>query len=333
MIISIVFPVYNKLNLLSSAIQSILSQSFRDFELIAVDDGSTDGSGEYLDKIAKTDVRIKVIHQENAGVSSARNAALDAAQGDYIVFADADDTVCPNWLEVLVKEATRSSADIVISGFFSVNDKGQVINSVLPENNDTIAAKELLKRFSFYQSNHGMLGFGHGKIVKSKLITYNHIRFTLGLKLAEDLDFFIRLYEKANTISFVRYAGYNYLQEAINSAMALSAYRIDYLSQIRLWINIHDIMCRNDAYNEFNRAFIEQRLANYSLCALLYNSNSKDISIKKLKQFSNTVKKHPVSEKALKPIRFFYLIGSDILCRAYSKLFKKRMKKGGQRQK
>ena len=90
---TIILPIYNKIKYLPTTLPSLLSQTYRDFELIAVDDGSTDGSGDFLDRLAKTDSRVKVIRQPNAGVSAARNAALDRASGDYVVFADADDTV------------------------------------------------------------------------------------------------------------------------------------------------------------------------------------------------------------------------------------------------
>ena len=124
---TIILPVYNKIKYLPTTLPSLLSQTYRDFELIAVDDGSTDGSGDFLDRLAKTDSRVKVIRQPNAGVSAARNAALDRASGDYVVFADADDTVCPDWLEVLTKEAEISGADIVVSGLNKTNKDGEII--------------------------------------------------------------------------------------------------------------------------------------------------------------------------------------------------------------
>lgn len=324
---SIIFPVYNKSDLLPTTLPTILSQSFRDFELIAVDDGSTDGSGEYLDNIARTDARIRVIHQKNSGVSCARNTALDHATGEYVVFADADDTVNQDWLDVLVKEAEQSRADIVISGFFSVNSDGKILDTVLPQGENTVTGKEFLNSFSVYQSNHGLPGFGHGKIVRRDLINRYKFRFTPGLKLAEDLDFFVRLYERAESIRFIRFAGYNYLQGAVNSAMFCSAYKVDYLSQIKLWLRIRELLSRNKAYNDQNCRLVEQQLANYSLCALLYNFDSAQVSIKKLKQLSNTVKKYHIADRALKPVRLFYLIGANKLCNLYSRLFKIRMSK------
>ena len=185
-LVSVILPVYNKIKYLPTTLPSLLSQTYRDFELIAVDDGSTDGSGDFLDRLAKTDSRVKVIRQPNAGVSAARNAALDRASGDYVVFADADDTVCPDWLEVLTKEAETSGADIVVSGFFSTDSNGKVLDTVLPPEEGNITGKEFLGNFYAHQSNHGLPGFGHGKIVRRDLIEKNNIRLCDTLKYAEN---------------------------------------------------------------------------------------------------------------------------------------------------
>lgn len=327
MTVSIVFPVYNKSELLPTTLPSLLSQTYRDFELIAVDDGSTDGSGDFLDRLAKTDSRVKVIRQPNAGVSAARNAALDRASGDYVVFADADDTVCPDWLEVLTKEAETSGADIVVSGLNKTNKDGKIIGKTSPEHDETLSAAEIFHGFHTYQGNGGLLGFCVGKLFIRSLCS--GIRFTPGLKLAEDLDFFVRLYDKAETVRTVRYAGYNYLQNAVNSAMFCSAYNVNYLSQIEIWLNIRGILRKNGAYNEENRRFVEERLQNYALCALLYNNGTPEVNIRHLKELCGTVQKRKTDmtdAKALIPVSFCYRHNLNALCRAYSYLFRLRLK-------
>lgn len=318
---TIILPVYNKIKYLPTTLPSLLSQTYRDFELIAVDDGSTDGSGDFLDRLAKTDTRVKVIRQPNAGVSAARNAALDRASGDYVVFADADDTVCPDWLEVLAKEAETSGADIVVSGFFSTDSNGKALDTVLPPEEGNITGKEFLGNFYAHQSNHGLPGFGHGKIVRRDLIEKNNIRFTPGLKLAEDLDFFVRLYDKAETVRTVRYAGYNYLQGAENSTGGSSAYRVDYLSQVKIWLGIVSILTAHGEYCGENRAFADEKLGGYISCAMLYRSDVNRTSASEMRRLCGDIR--AAGNGALRPAAWLYNIRLGGLCRLYAWLYRK----------
>ena len=125
--VSVIIPVYNVDHYLEQCVNSILGQSFGDFELILVDDGSTDRSGAICDEYEKKDVRVKVIHQQNAGSSAARNTGLKVANGIYILFVDADDWVNPNHIESMVETAERESADVVFCGFFYEYPKKSVV--------------------------------------------------------------------------------------------------------------------------------------------------------------------------------------------------------------
>lgn len=112
--LSMIVPVYNTEKYLRECIDSILAQTFRDFELILVNDGSTDGSGAICDEYAIKDPRIQVIHQENGGVTRARKAAMGAASGNWIGFVDSDDWISPDMFEVMLEKAENSEAQIVI---------------------------------------------------------------------------------------------------------------------------------------------------------------------------------------------------------------------------
>lgn len=111
--ISIIIPVYNVKQYLSATLENVLSQEFEDFELILVDDGSTDGSEKICDRFAIRDTRVRVIHQVNAGVSAARNTGVAAANGEYIGFVDSDDLIEPNMFAVMTELAEEYDADIV----------------------------------------------------------------------------------------------------------------------------------------------------------------------------------------------------------------------------
>ena len=106
-IVSVIVPVYNSEKHLRRCVDSILAQSFIDFELILVDDGSVDSSGSICDDYAINDNRVSVIHKPNGGISDARNKGLEAAKGKYIMFCDNDDTVEPKWIELLYKYVTQ----------------------------------------------------------------------------------------------------------------------------------------------------------------------------------------------------------------------------------
>ena len=118
-LISIIVPVYQVDKYLERCVNSILSQTYKSIELILVDDGSPDRCGAICDEIAQKDNRVRVIHKQNGGLSSARNAALDIAQGEYITFIDGDDMIHPRMLEWMIQELESSGADIVSTGLTS----------------------------------------------------------------------------------------------------------------------------------------------------------------------------------------------------------------------
>lgn len=115
--ISVIVPVYNVEKYLERCVDSILDQSYRDFELILVDDGSTDTSGMICDKLRERDERIRVIHQKNGGLSAARNKGLSEAKGEYFTFVDSDDFLDKSFLETLYKNAGKYEADVSVCGY------------------------------------------------------------------------------------------------------------------------------------------------------------------------------------------------------------------------
>ncbi len=136
--VSVIVPVYNAERYLERCVDSIFAQSFTDYELILVDDGSTDGSGKMCDDYARSNPQVRVFHQANQGVSAARQKGLDAASGEYVIFADPDDWVEPTMLEELTRKADESLADVIICDFFldatktSTDYKSQSPSVLLP---------------------------------------------------------------------------------------------------------------------------------------------------------------------------------------------------------
>ena len=129
--LSIIVPIYKVEKYLPKCIESILNQSFIDFELILVDDGSPDYCGLICDEYAGKDSRVKVIHQNNQGVSAARNAALDVAEGRYLGFVDADDWIEKDMYQTMLQTAFVSRADVVICGIQYFTENGILIREDL----------------------------------------------------------------------------------------------------------------------------------------------------------------------------------------------------------
>ena len=132
-LISVIVPVYNTEKYLEKCVMSILNQTYKNLEIILIDDGSTDNSPQICDSLAEKDNRITVIHQPNGGVSSARNTGLDNTHGDYIMFVDSDDYIAPNMIEFLSENI--GDTDIAMCGYNSVDENG----NLSPQENVTVA--------------------------------------------------------------------------------------------------------------------------------------------------------------------------------------------------
>ena len=118
-VVSIIIPVYNAGEYLAETLHSVRSQTYRNLEIILVDDGSTDGSGEYCDCLKEKDCRIKVFHKENGGAAEARNDALERVNGDYVAFIDSDDLVKPDYIENMARVAEKWNAQLVVCRWLS----------------------------------------------------------------------------------------------------------------------------------------------------------------------------------------------------------------------
>lgn len=124
--VSVIIPVYNTAQYLSRCLDSVLCQTYRDFELLLIDDGSIDDSGTICDRYAKQDSRVRVFHKENGGVSDTRNYGLDRAEGSYIVFVDSDDYIGPDYLKILTEMAVENNAEMTIISLQRVDSEDAV---------------------------------------------------------------------------------------------------------------------------------------------------------------------------------------------------------------
>lgn len=191
--LSIIVPVYKVEKFLPKCIESVLSQTYNDFELILVDDGSPDKSPEICDQYAELDKRVVVIHQKNAGVSSARNAGLERAQGEYIGFIDPDDFIAQDMYEKMLQAMEDSGVELGVCGYDYYNEEYQVDEKRKYKNaaNEKINQKELMKRMSDMPPTirHGVVN----KLFKANLL--GDRKFPEKLHSSEDV-FFLNDYIK-----------------------------------------------------------------------------------------------------------------------------------------
>ena len=209
-LVSIIVPVYKAEKYIHQCIDSLLAQTYRNIEVILVDDGSPDNCGKICDEYAAKDSRVNVIHQQNSGVSVARQTGIDHATGEYSIHADPDDWVEQNMIEELVAKAKADDADMVICDYISEGLYGQTYNSSnLPSR---LSTDDLIHRLLFQQLH----GSCWNKLVKR--VYYNSVAFTpQHICIYEDLLYNVRLLRQNIKNSYLPKAFYNYRTSNTNS--------------------------------------------------------------------------------------------------------------------
>lgn len=204
-LVSIIVPIYKVEKFLNECIESIISQTYANIEVILVDDGSPDGSGIIADEWQKKDSRVKVIHKTNGGISSARNAGIKIAKGDYIFFVDSDDYIAPDCIEKLLEAVEEENADISSCKFYSFWQDACIIESRLPNERTIITPEVYLERIYIY----GLYTVVWNKLYKRHL--FEDTLFEEG-RLNEDAIIIAKLMTRVNKIVHLSEALYYYRQ-------------------------------------------------------------------------------------------------------------------------
>ena len=205
--LSIIVPVYNVEKYIEKCIQSLLNQTYKNIQIILIDDGSTDSSGKICDRYAEKDSRIKVIHKENGGLSSARNAGICVADGDYITFVDGDDFVHQETYELLMKKITESQATIIKMAFNRVNEN-ESLSSEHANFDCTIRKirnEEYIQGICTYKASCSFCD----KVFKKE--AFDNYKFTQGKNNEDLLLLMTMLLREKYDIYEVDFKGYNYL--------------------------------------------------------------------------------------------------------------------------
>lgn len=204
--VSVIVAAYNIEKYIARCLDSILNQTYKNLEIIVVNDGSSDNTGEIIDKYSEKDIRIKVIHKENSGVSSSRNKGIDMSTGDYIGFVDGDDTIEPDMYEMLVKNAIKYNADISHCGYKILEGEKETLfygsGKVVVQNRK----KGILDLFDGTIVEPSLCN----KIFRKKII--GDVRLDENIKINEDLLFNILLFNKSSKSVFHDVTKYNYIK-------------------------------------------------------------------------------------------------------------------------
>ena len=202
--ISVIVPVYKAEAYLHRCVDSILAQTFQDFEVLLIDDGSPDRSGEICDEYARKDRRVRVFHKENGGVSSARQCGMDHAQGEYTIHADPDDWVEPDMLEDLYRKAKEEDADMVLCDYYT-EEKGRtqyIVQNPSDLNHETVLCE-------LFQQLHGSCW---NKLVRRACYKEFEVKFPEELSFCEDLYVNACLAAESIKITYLNRAFYHYDQ-------------------------------------------------------------------------------------------------------------------------
>ncbi len=212
--ISVLMPVYNVEKYIEKTLESVKAQTYTDFEVIMVDDGSTDSSGKICDKWAAADSRFKVVHTENRGVSAARNAALSLVEGDYIYFMDSDDLILPETFKELMDALIKNDADFASGSMFYTDNQGNPIdklNNDCPMKDEVLTNTEYLRKLCEPGANYYCTSTN--KIFKKEL--FNGITYPVG-KINEDEARIHEVIYKCKKIVTLRKPYYNYIKHAVS---------------------------------------------------------------------------------------------------------------------
>lgn len=182
--ISVIVPVYNVKEFLNECVDSIINQTYKDLEIILVDDGSTDGCGEICDDYANKDKRIKVVHQKNQGLSAARNTGMEHMNGDYLTFVDSDDYLMPSALEHMLSLAKVHESDMVVCPFLQLEEDGSLMPCITQSALNGTEVFDGAGKMSSYIKMKKYTNSAWGKLYAKEL--FRELRFPVG-KIAEDV--------------------------------------------------------------------------------------------------------------------------------------------------
>ncbi len=264
--VSIIVPVYNSEKYLRKCIESMINQSYKNIEIILIDDGSTDSSRRICEKYAIKDKRIKLLHKENSGPAAARNEGIKISEGEFIFFLDADDFIEKDALKLLIDCYNEQKADIIVGDF------NKMIGGVIEKRSDIsfpsnrlLTKKDIIDYSRFYlkkPNKYLLFAFGWGRLFKTSIIKEKNIYFDTNLHTFEDVAFNFSYLEYVKKLYFLKKPVYNHLihDNYLSATMSIGGNPKKMFGYKKALVNIGDFLKNNlseeDIMKEVGNAYI-----------------------------------------------------------------------------
>ena len=264
--ISVIVPVYNTKKELPRCIESICKQTYKDLEIICIDDGSSDGSGQILEEFQAKDNRIQVIHKENGGESSARNTGLKMSAGKYIAFCDCDDWIDPDMYEVLAGELERERIDMAASGWYKETDSSsQEIKNEQPVSKQIFGRDELL-RYLYRRDSYRGFAYMWDKLYRREILKDkkgNWILFREDLRLGGDVLYLAEIALNVKRAKYVDRSFYHYYQRTESGCHTRD------VNKLHDWLKAYELVLQR-----FGEEQVDDRIMDYVKRFLAYHSSN-----------------------------------------------------------
>lgn len=239
--ITVIVPVYNMEKTLNRTLDSLLSQTYKDYEVIMVDDGSKDNSIRICDEYAAVHTHFHVIHKPNGGLSSARNKGLDNANGEWITFCDADDYALPNWLSIFAENCVKS--DLVVQGY--VTDKCTIPTGVNYTGNAQGAFTAL--------AQYSIIGYTWIKLFRRDIIRRNNLRFREDSIFREDEEFVLRYLNVIENVTCVNNGAYVYYMQDLGRKYQTAD---NFYCSCSLFLSIRKLM--GSSFDTYSKGYLDE---------------------------------------------------------------------------
>ncbi len=272
--ITVVVPVYNMGQYVERAVNCLLKQDYDSYEIVLIDDGSTDDSPEVCDRLAAEHERISVVHKQNGGLSSARNAGMEVAQGKYVIFPDPDDWTDAHYLSGLMRLHEKHHSDLEICGHYVTDEHGERVHNA--RGNECVL--EPGEALLLLMGSTAYFGFAWNKLYHLDIIRKAGLQFDTELGMAQDLHFAARYLLQCNIIAYDPTPAYHYFQHAggvTNTAMPLTKRKI---SGLQTYLKIAALMAETHP-RVAARAYATLCNMCVHFMYIYYNSGMEDASV------------------------------------------------------